>query len=79
MKRKAMAALMAGAIALTSTACASTKPAAETNANHNSGVNAAHAATYETTVAGGDYYEYEAECGENYFYEDFNTEEYNTF
>ena len=77
MKKKAMAALMAGALALTATACSSTQSASATQADHNGAAIVENYSAACETTAGGAYYD--AECADEYGYyeEDFNTEEYN--
>ena len=85
MNKKAIAALMAGTLALTSTACSSAKSASETIAMHNTSAAAKRGdevsyACETTTVANGATmydYEYEYEYSDEAEYYDFNTEEYN--
>ncbi|WP_051689007.1 vWA domain-containing protein [Butyrivibrio sp. AE2032] len=79
MKKKVFAAVMAGAMALTGTACSSAKAASTTVAAHNGTVaNGMDSYMYCETTTCGEWEYSEAEDGEIYGNEDFNTEEYNT-
>ena len=77
--KKVFAAVMAGAMALTGTACSSAKAASTTVAAHNGTVaNGGDSYMYCETTTCGEWEYSEAEDGEIYGNEDFNTEEYNT-
>ena len=83
MNKKAIAALMAGTLALTSTACSSAKSASETIAMHNTsaaakrGDEVSYACETTTVANGATMYDYEYEYSDEAEYYDFNTEEYN--